>query len=89
MTAQIGCAEAVRRLWDFLDGGLGDTDREAVEEHLAFCLRCCGELAFSQELQRLLRTKTGSELPPDAKDRLERFIDDLDDVTDEDQGVAR
>ena len=83
MTAPTGCAEAVQRLWEFLDGGLDDSDHDAVEQHLAFCLRCCGELAFSQELHRLLRTKTGSELPADAKVRLEQFIDELDEAPDE------
>ena len=83
MTAPMGCAEAVQRLWEFLDGGLDERDRDAVDHHLALCLRCCGELAFSRELHRLLRTKTGSELPADAKVRLEQFIDELDEAPDE------
>src|ERR1051326_6111527 len=40
----ITCAEAVRQLWEYLDGVVEETDRKAIEEHLSFCRRCCGEL---------------------------------------------
>jgi anti-sigma factor (TIGR02949 family) len=77
MHEPIGCAEAVRRLWDFLDHDLDAADQAAVEAHLAWCRRCCGELAFAREMQRLLRTGTGADLPPEVQDRLERTIDEL------------
>lgn len=70
MTEPIGCREAVRRLWEYLDGGLPDPDHHAVEQHLAFCLRCCGELAFARELQEALQAKTAPDLPPALEDRL-------------------
>jgi anti-sigma factor RsiW len=73
----IGCQDAIGRLWDLLDDGLEAVERREVEEHLAFCLRCCGELEFARELRRLLRTKARPVLPGDARDRLEAFIDDL------------
>src|SRR5436190_1286145 len=50
----ITCAEAVRQLWEYLDGVVEVTDREAIEEHLSFCRRCCGELDFAEELRRFL-----------------------------------
>lgn len=78
MSQPIGCREAVRRLWDYLDGALGDTDHRAVEEHLAFCLRCCGELAFARELQGLLHEKTAPEVPPAVEERLLNVLDGLD-----------
>lgn len=78
MDRVIGCGEAVRHLWEFLDQGLGDDDRQAVEEHLAFCLRCCGELEFARELRRLLRSAGASGLPGEVRARLGRFIDGLD-----------
>jgi hypothetical protein len=43
----ITCAEAVRQLWEYLDGVVEEADREAIEEHLSFCRRCCGELDFA------------------------------------------
>lgn len=84
MSEPIGCTEAVRRLWDYLDGALGDGDHRAVDEHLAFCLRCCGELAFAQELQRLLQTKTAPELSPDVEERLMGVLDGVDIDADDD-----
>lgn len=79
MSEQVGCAQAVQRLWEYLDGGLDGTNHRAVEAHLAYCVRCCGELEFAKEIQRLLRAPR-DDLPPDARDRMERFIDALGDA---------
>lgn len=77
MTAAISCQQALERLWDYLDGELGDHDHRAVSEHLAFCLRCCGELAFARELQGLLARSGTQELPDDVERRLVSLIDEL------------
>jgi mycothiol system anti-sigma-R factor len=73
----IGCREAVRHLWAYLDRSLECVDHEALKAHLAWCLRCCGELDFARELQGLLRDQAAVDPPPEARDRLERFIDQL------------
>jgi hypothetical protein len=73
----IGCGEAVKHLWEFIDRGLAADDQQAVEEHLAFCMRCCGELEFARELRRRLRATGTDGLPGDVAERLGRFIDDL------------
>lgn len=75
MSQAIGCQEAVRRLWDYLDDALDDADHAEVEQHLDFCLRCCGELAFARELQATLQTKTAPTLPPSVEARLMRVLD--------------
>ncbi|TDE16067.1 zf-HC2 domain-containing protein [Jiangella asiatica] len=74
----ISCVEAVRHLWEFLDQGLPDDANQAVEEHLARCVRCCGELEFARKLRGVLRTATAGQLPDDVRGRLAGFIDDLD-----------
>jgi len=74
----ITCADAVRELWAFLDQTLAPGDQAAVDEHLAFCRRCCGELEFARELRTFLATKTSHELLPQVHGRLVRFIADLD-----------
>ena len=73
----ITCAEAVRKLWDYLDGVVDETQRELVEEHLAFCRRCCGELEFAEELRRFLASSAQAELPPEARARLTATLDEL------------
>ena len=74
----ISCADAVKELWEFLDQTLAPDDQAAVDQHLAFCRRCCGELQFARELRAFLATKTSHELPPEVHGRLTQFIADLD-----------
>ncbi len=73
----LGCREAVQRLWAYLDEDLDTLDHAAVEAHLQFCLRCCGELAFAREVRAVL-AHSQPALPPGAHERLEAFIDRLD-----------
>lgn len=73
----IPCSDAVRALWEYLDRTLLPEDLAAVEAHLAFCRRCCGELEFARELRALLRSAEVEEVPAPVRERLERFLDDL------------
>jgi mycothiol system anti-sigma-R factor len=73
----ITCAEAVRRLWDYLDGVVDESERAAMEEHLAFCRRCCGEVEFAEELRVFLAAQAAEELPPDVRARLTATLDGL------------
>jgi mycothiol system anti-sigma-R factor len=74
----IACADAVRQLWDYLDGVVDESQRELLEEHLAFCRRCCGELEFAEELRAFLAAHVDDDLPPEVRDRLTTTLDDLD-----------
>jgi mycothiol system anti-sigma-R factor len=73
----ITCSEAVRTLWDYLDGVVDESQRALVEEHLAFCRRCCGELEFAEELRGFLASHAKEELPPEVRERLTSTIDQL------------
>jgi mycothiol system anti-sigma-R factor len=73
----ITCAEAVRELWNYLDGLVDEPQREAVEEHLGVCRRCCGELEFAEELRGFLARHAGEEMPPDVRARLTATLDEL------------
>jgi anti-sigma factor (TIGR02949 family) len=77
MDGVITCGAAVERLWAYLDHELGDPDHQAVEAHLAFCRRCCGEMEFAKHLRRRLATKDTGGLPTEVRARLNRFIDEL------------
>lgn len=87
MTSTMGCRDAVQRLWAYLDDELDDVDHEAVENHLRFCLRCCGELAFSREVRQFLAIRAETAVPEDAQRRLEDFIDQLDVPNDDNLGA--
>jgi mycothiol system anti-sigma-R factor len=71
------CDEAMERLWEYLDGSADPVDRAGVDEHLARCLRCCGELEFAVELRRLLAGCRHDDLPEDVKRRLTETLEDL------------
>ena len=73
----ITCSEAVRRLWEYLDGAVDPNQRDAIEDHLRFCRRCCGELEFAKELRAFLASGSTEEIPADVKERLERFVEEL------------
>jgi mycothiol system anti-sigma-R factor len=74
----ISCADAVKQLWAYLDGEIEPAQRAAVEEHLAFCRRCCGELEFAEELRRFLAAGASEELPDDVRARLDTTLSELD-----------
>jgi anti-sigma factor (TIGR02949 family) len=73
----ITCAEAVKQLWEYLDGTLGEDERAAVDEHLSFCRRCCGEAEFAEELRKFLRSSHDVELPAAVRARLITTLDEL------------
>jgi mycothiol system anti-sigma-R factor len=73
----ITCAEAVERLWAYLDGELTAEDKAALEEHLSFCRVCCGEVEFAEELRGFLARSAGEELPDAVRSRLLTTLDEL------------
>ncbi len=73
----IPCSDAVRQLWEYLDQALSPEDQAKVEQHLAFCRRCCGELEFAKELRTFLASNDVEEIPPDVRERLDRFVEGL------------
>ncbi len=73
----ITCSEAVRRLWEYLDGALEGAERTRVEEHLSLCRRCCGEVEFAEELRRFMATHAGEVLPAEVRFRLTAYLEEL------------
>ena len=75
----ISCDDAVRQLWEYLDGTVGEADKHAIEEHLSVCTRCCGEAEFADELRKFMSSHAHSydELPGDARERLTGYLDRL------------
>ena len=73
----IGCTEAIQWLWEYLDATIDLDDKIRVEEHLARCRTCCGELEFAKELRRMLAERSPDDLPADVILRLNRAIEEL------------
>jgi anti-sigma factor (TIGR02949 family) len=74
----ISCAEAVKQLWEYLDGTVEETDRPLLEEHMSRCRLCCGELEFARELRRVLAKSADMDLPADVLRRLNQTLEELD-----------
>jgi anti-sigma factor RsiW len=73
----ISCSEAVRDLWNYLDGLVDESERAAVEEYLSVCRRCCGELEFAEELRGFLARNANEELPLAVHARLRATLTEL------------
>ena len=73
----ITCAEAVTRLWEYVDKALPVEDEQQVDEHIAVCRQCCGEAEFAGQLKGFLSTHTRDRLPTEAQGRLETFLTKL------------
>jgi anti-sigma factor (TIGR02949 family) len=73
----ISCSEAVRQLWEYLDGAVDADTRTKIDEHLAFCRRCCGEVEFAHELRRFLADHGHQVLPADVHARLQATLHTL------------
>ncbi len=76
----ITCAEAVRQLWDYLENEIAENDKTKVEDHLAFCRTCCGEVEFAEELAGVVRSASGEPLPGSVAQTLDEFIEALTDT---------
>lgn len=76
----IACSEAVEQLWHYLEHELSGERRAQIEEHLALCRRCCGELEFAEELRGFLADAARPELPPDVEGRLSSFLRGLEET---------
>jgi mycothiol system anti-sigma-R factor len=74
----ISCSEAVKELWEYLDGTVEGDQRTAIEEHLAFCRRCCGEVEFAEELRGFLARSAQDEVPRDVMERLTATLEEMD-----------
>lgn len=73
----IECADAVRRLWSYLDGLADPADRAAIDAHLSWCRRCCGELEFAKELRRRLAESAYEDVPDAVLRRLHDTLEEL------------
>ncbi|HEX6936058.1 MAG TPA: zf-HC2 domain-containing protein [Actinomycetes bacterium] len=73
----ISCSEATKQLWEYLDATVDAATREAIEEHLNLCRRCCGELEFARELRRFLADACRDDIPSDVLRRLHQTLEEL------------
>jgi anti-sigma factor (TIGR02949 family) len=65
------CEEAFRRLDDFLDRRLSETEMRLIEEHLEICAACTREFTFEASVLTGVRRKLRQlSVPPDLLARI-------------------
>lgn len=73
---RVGCAEAVRQLYRYLDGELTDDRRREIAVHLDEC-GWCGEAAgFEAELRALIAKRCRDRVPEALKARVAAAIEE-------------
>lgn len=64
------CADAVQRLYHFLDGELDDERRVHVQQHLDACLPCLEAFDFELELRQVVARKCRDSVPEQLRVRI-------------------
>jgi mycothiol system anti-sigma-R factor len=65
------CADALNRVYLYLDGEIDSTTVAAAKSHLAACAPCLREYGLEEEVKRLVRRACGCEdLPSGLRERV-------------------
>lgn len=73
----VGCADALRQIYTYLDGELTDERRAAIALHLEACTPCSGGFDFEVELRALVASRCREVPPPQLRERIARAITEL------------
>ncbi len=61
------CEQTVRRLWDYLDGEIGERELAAIDAHLAACEPCTSHYTFERRFLEAIRSVRDSAQTDDAE----------------------
>jgi anti-sigma factor (TIGR02949 family) len=70
----IGCEQALKRLLEFIDRELSDSEQDSVERHLQTCRSCFSRMEFESRLKQRLSALSSDEIPQKARDRIRDLI---------------
>lgn len=73
-TDEIGCEEALRRLFEYLDRELDGARHAEMERHLKTCRSCYSRAEFEKRLKSKLGTLGASPLPPEFAQRISGLL---------------
>lgn len=73
----IDCEEALRRLFDFLDGALEEGPHREVADHLERCRSCFSRAEFERRLKAHLAELGEEPVPPVFEQRIRALIGQL------------
>jgi anti-sigma factor RsiW len=74
MLSPVVCSSGVALLADYLEGVLPESERVAIDVHLAGCPRCQAFVASYRATPRILRDATAVAVPPELERSLLEFL---------------
>ena len=75
MTQHSPCAEAVEKVYPYIDGELTWIDKAKVRWHLRACTNCEAAYEFEKRLKTRIHDQLREDCPDDVLDRLKDFMD--------------
>jgi anti-sigma factor (TIGR02949 family) len=73
-TDDMGCEQALKRLLEFIDQELSDSEHDSVERHLRTCRGCCSRMEFESRLKQRLSALSTEDVPSTSRDRVRNLI---------------
>lgn len=73
-TNEIGCEEALRRVFEYLDRELDATRHAEMERHLHTCRACYSRTEFEKRLKSKLGAIGAAPLPPEFAQRISGLL---------------
>jgi anti-sigma factor (TIGR02949 family) len=70
----MGCEQALKRLVEFVDCELPESEHDSVERHLRICRNCCSRMEFERRLKERLSTLSTEDAPSTTRDRVRDLI---------------
>jgi anti-sigma factor (TIGR02949 family) len=71
----IGCEEALKRLAEFIDCELPESEQDNVERHLRTCRSCYSRMEFESRLKQRLSALSADDAPAASRDRIRKLIE--------------
>jgi anti-sigma factor (TIGR02949 family) len=73
-TDDMGCELALKRLLEFIDHELSDSEHDSVERHLRTCRSCFSRMEFESRLKQRLSALSTEDVPSTTRDRVRNLI---------------
>jgi anti-sigma factor (TIGR02949 family) len=70
----IGCEQALKRLLEFVDHELSDSEHDSVEQHLRVCRNCCSRMEFESRLKERVSALSTADVSSGIRDRVRNLI---------------
>jgi anti-sigma factor (TIGR02949 family) len=73
-THDMGCEQALKRLVEFVDHELPESEHDSVEQHLRICRNCCSRMEFESRLKDRLSGLSNEDVSSTMRDRVRNLI---------------